>query len=129
MKTPWEQAKERRYQRQERRTASKPGAKAQVNSGRHWFSKRDVLESTPLGHVLTDNKDTEGQSFTIKKLDWLALKKDAIKTPPGCHPSLQIDIQDVRLRVIGEDLWDEINKYVALLEAEIAHEASATSSD
>lgn len=129
MNTPWEAAKQRRYQRQERRTASKPNARAQVNSGRTWFSLRDVMEKTPLGRVLTDNKDTEAQSYTIKKNDWRALKRDANRTPPGCHPSLQIDIQGLRLRVIEEDLWDEINKYVTVLESEIERSNRASTQD
>lgn len=120
MKSPWEAAKERRdtgYMQQEKRTGSKKGARQQLNSGRLWFSLRDVMRRTPVGEMLIDNKTTENLSYTIKKDDWAALKRDANRTPPGCHPALQIDIQDLRLMVTEEKLWDDVLDYIRTLEA------------
>jgi hypothetical protein len=116
MKSPWEKAKEQRYQAQERRTSRKAGARPQINSGRTWSSLRDVKQSSPFGTVLIDNKTTEAESYRITKPDFKALRRDANRTPPGCHPALQIDIQDLRLFVIEDDLWDEILNYVRVLE-------------
>lgn len=75
--------------------------------------------NSPLGHILIDNKDTEAQSFTIKLKDWISLKRDANRTPPGCHPALQIDIQDLKLMVMEDPLWDEVLDYIRLLEARV----------
>jgi hypothetical protein len=116
MKSPWKRATETRSVLQERRTAEKPGARAQINSGRTWSSLRDVRMDSPIGRLLIDNKDTEGESYTIKRSDFKAMKRDANRTPPGCHPMLQIDIQDLRLMLFEEALWDEIVNYILFLE-------------
>lgn len=116
MKKPWTTRNDPKYAQQERRTARKPGARAQVNSGRTWSSLRDVKQSSPLGHVLIDNKTTDAESYRVTKTDFKSLKRDANRTPPGCHPALQVDLQELRLLVIEEDLWDEILEYVRTLE-------------
>lgn len=108
MKTPWNKDKRPKYQQQEQRTAKKKGGRQQINSGRTWSSLRDVSLKTLLGTVLIDNKTTDKASYRITKDEFLALKRDANRTPPGCHPGMQIDIQDLRLLVIEEALWDEI---------------------
>lgn len=116
MKTPWAKRDDPKYAQQERRTARKPGARAQVNSGRTWSSLRDVKQESPLGHVLIDNKTTDNKSYSITEADFKSLKRDANRTPPGCHPALQVDLRSLRLMVIEEDLWDEITEYVRTLE-------------
>jgi len=119
MKTPWQQVKESRSQLQEKRTARKPGARSQINSGRTWSSKGDVVLNSPIGRILIDNKDTEDASYRITEDDWRKLKKQANQTPPGCQPGLQIDIRNLRLLVIEEATYDEIVKYILTLESRL----------
>jgi hypothetical protein len=119
MKTPWEQVKESRSQRQEKRTGKKPGARQQINSGRTWSSKGDATWDSPIGRLLIDNKDTEDFSYRITEDDWDKLKKQANQTPPGCQPGLQIDIRNLRLLVIEEATYDEIVKYILMLESRL----------
>jgi hypothetical protein len=119
MSTPWERATAPKYARQEKRTASKPGARPQLNSGRTWSSLRDVKQKSPVGHILIDNKTTEATSYRITKDDFKALKRDANRTPPGCVPAFQIDIQDLRLLVIEDSMWDEVLDYIRLLESRL----------
>lgn len=107
------------YARQEARTAKKPGARPQINSGRTWSSLRDVSMKTILGRLLIDNKTTEGKSYTITDDDWKALKRDANRTPPGCSPALQIDIRNLRLIVLEEAWFDELIAYARVMEDEI----------
>jgi hypothetical protein len=116
MATPWERAKQQRYEKQERRTGKMPGARPQVNSGRIWSSLRDARIDSFIGRLLIDNKSTENKSYSITRDDWLALKRDANRTPPGCLPALQIDIQDVHLMVFELSTWDELVEYVLTLE-------------
>jgi hypothetical protein len=116
MATPWERAKQQRYEKQERRTGKMPGARPQVNSGRIWSSLRDARIDSFIGRLLIDNKSTENKSYSISRDDWLALKRDANRTPPGCLPALQIDIQDVHLMVFELSTWDELVEYVLTLE-------------
>lgn len=117
--TPWKRATAPKYQQQEKRTAKKHGAKPQINSGRTWSSLRDVSVRTIIGKLLIDNKTTEAKSYTITRDDWAALKRDANRTPPGCHGALQIDIQDLRLFIIEEAVFDEIINYARLLEEKV----------
>lgn len=117
MKTPWDRVTKPKYAQQERRTAKKDGARPQVNSGRTWSSLRDVKQSSPVGHLLIDNKTTDAESYRITKGDFRELIRDANRTPPGCNPALQIDIQELRLMVVQEGLWDEIMNYIRYLES------------
>lgn len=107
METPWSPDRKTASQKQEARTAKKPGARPQLNSGRTWSGKGDVKQYD----VLIDNKTTEARSYTIK-LDgehgWLAHKTHANRTPPGCLPALQVDISGVRLVVVEESFYDEL---------------------
>lgn len=90
-----------------------------MNSGRTWSSLRDVKQESPLGHVLIDNKTTDAESYRVTKADFRSLKRDANRTPPGCHPALQVDLQELHLFIIEEDLWDEILEYVRTLEGKL----------
>jgi hypothetical protein len=117
MSTPWDRVTAPKYVKQEKRTARKDGGRAQVNSGRTWSSLRDVKQKSPVGHILIDNKTTDAESYRVTKSDFKALVRDANRTPPGCHAALQIDIQDLRLMVIEEGLWDEILNYIRLVES------------
>lgn len=119
MKTPWSQKKEQGYVRQERRTASRPGARSQINSGRTWSSLRDVRLDAILGHLLIDNKDAPKGSYRLTDDEWMALKRDANRTPPGCSPAFQIDLgARIRLLVIEEDFWNDLLDYIRRLEGD-----------
>lgn len=120
LKTPWQRAKETRSQKQEKGFAKRTGARPQINSGRVWSSLRDVTLNSFLGKLLVDNKDTESGSFTIRKDKWEELKRDANRTPPGCVPALQVDIQDLHLLVIGLSTWDEAMEHIMYLEGLVA---------
>jgi len=120
--TPWERAQKTRSQKQEERTARMRGARKQPNSGRLWHSKGDVTLDSFLGRLLIDNKTTdkpENSSYRITRDDWEKLRRISNRTPPGCHPALQIDLQDLHLLVFELPLWDEIVTYVMTLEERI----------
>jgi hypothetical protein len=117
--TPWERAKISRSVQQERRTSNMPGARSQINSGRIWSSLRDNKLDTFVGMLLIDNKDTESESYRLVREKWLELRRDANRTPPGCHPALQVDIQDVHLMIFEVGLWDALMKYVIDLETRL----------
>ena len=119
MKIPWGRTPLPEYARQERRTAGKVGARAQINSGRTWSSLRDVLQRSPVAHVLIDNKTTGSDSYRITKPEWSKLKRDANRTPPGCLPALQLDINGLSLMVIEDGHYDAIISYIAELEKEL----------
>jgi hypothetical protein len=116
---PWDRVKRNRSLIQERGFAKRTGARPQVNSGRIWSSLRDATLNSFLGRLLVDNKTTEAGSYTIKKDDWELLKRDANRTPPGCHPALQIDIGDLHLFVLGLSTWDEAMEYIMFLEGQV----------
>jgi len=60
------------------------GGRAQPSSGRFWHAKMDVKDE----ELLTDNKQTERLSFSIRVADWKALQAAAAKE--GLAPCLQI---------------------------------------
>lgn len=114
MSLPWKTGKKPKYVKQELRTSKKPGAKPQMNSGRVWSSLRDVKQKLAImDHVLIDNKTTDANSYRITDSDWGELKRDANRTPPGCHPALQIDLPKHRLYVVDEAFWDAITDALA----------------
>jgi hypothetical protein len=124
MKTPWKKHG-LSYADQEKRTASKPGARAQVNSGRTWSGLRDVKQRSPVAHVLIDNKTTDAQSYRIEKGDWLELKRDSNRTPPGCLPALQVDISGLALIVLEDGHYDAILEYIADLEGQLGNQRNS----
>ena len=86
--TPWQQAQgNQRSRRQEETLGKKPGGRRQVNSGRLWWSKRDVT----LNGFLVEARSTESASYTISKIEFKKLVRDAFGTPPGQLPAMQID--------------------------------------
>lgn len=109
MPLPWKPSKQKGYEKQEARVSKKPGARAQLNSGRTWSGRGDVRHNVPMGEMLIDCKDhSKSKSYRITEQDWTDLKSMAHKTPPGCNPMLQLDIGKHSLVVIEESLWDEI---------------------
>lgn len=110
MPLPWKQRKQG-YEIQEARLARKPGARPQLNSGRTWSGRGDVKQISPVANMLIDAKDhSNSKSYRITEAAWENLKSIANRTPPGCQPSLHLNVGKCRLVVIEEDLWDEINE-------------------
>lgn len=88
--TPWRQAREnQRSQRQETDLARKPGGKRQLNSGRQWFSKRDVT----LNGFLIEARTTKSASYTVSKVEFKKLTRDAFGTPPGQLPAMVVTFE------------------------------------
>jgi len=77
--------------------------RTQASSGRFWHAKMDVKDD----ELLTDNKQTERLSYTIKLAEWKALTREASRE--GLAPCLQItfvqqDGQPINLVVLPADL-------------------------
>jgi hypothetical protein len=117
--TPWKQAKANlKSRRQESRLAKLPGGRAQVNSGRTWFSKRDVR----LGGFLVEARTTAKGSYTISRDEFLHVQRDALGTPPGQLPAMQVDFEgEVPLHLFVMRLSDHLDReaYIATLEAKL----------
>lgn len=116
--TPWEQAKQRKSQRQETRIGKLPGGKKQINSGRNWFSKRD---NTLLG-FLVEARTTAAASYRIMRDEFDRLVRDAIGTPPGMLPGMQIDFEgEIVLSLFVMRLQDHMEREqrIANLESQL----------
>ena len=68
----------------EAKWAKARGGRAQPSSGRFWHAKMDVKDD----ELLTDNKETERLSYSIRVADWKVLQMAAAKE--GLAPCLQI---------------------------------------
>jgi hypothetical protein len=101
METPWERARKTKSERQEERLGNLPGGNRQINSGRFWRSKRDAT----LFEFLIEARTTEKGSYTISYDEFRAIEKNALQTPPGCLPGMQIDLRSLRLIVVRFDDW------------------------
>jgi hypothetical protein len=101
---PWRRMDaQRRSQRQELRNARLPGGRKQINSGRAgWFSKRD----NRLGGYLVETRGTDTGSYRLSVAEWEALVRDAMSTPPGQLPAIQLDIGNHQLFI--KRLQDEV---------------------
>jgi hypothetical protein len=98
--TPWQTATaQKKSQRQEQRNANLPGGRKQVNSGRHWFSKRD----NRLHGFLIETRRTDSDSYRITLKEFESIMRDALTTPPGLKPGMQIDIKHLKLMLISLD--------------------------
>jgi hypothetical protein len=120
--SPWERAQALRSrkpksasQKQEEGLARLPGGRKQVNSGRTHFSHRDVR----LNGFLIEARTTMAGSYRIDKSEFLDIKRDAMRTPPGLLPAIQPDIQDLRLITFELYDWQYMKQYIAALEAEL----------
>lgn len=108
METPWREGN--KSERQERRLAQLPGGRKQVNSGRRWFSKRDVT----LREFLVEARTTDKKSYRIDRDEFLDIVRAAMRTPPGKLPAMQIDF---------ETPTDRLSLFVIKLEDHQAREA------
>jgi hypothetical protein len=110
--TPWSRARGMKYTKQEDDLGKLPGGSKQVNSGRHWRWKRDGK----LFQFLVECRTTDKESYRIEKKEFQDLRRQALKEPMGCHPGMQIDIQEVKLWVMDFNEWYTF--YIRYLELE-----------
>jgi len=110
--TPWARAKKTKSQKQEERLGKMEGGQPQVNSGRFWRWKRDAK----LHNFLIEARTTDAESYTIKKREFLDMRKEALQTPPGLLPAMQVDIQELHLIVCELQAWHDLNMRVIELE-------------
>ena len=119
MRTPWNQAQQqKRSRRQEAGLAALPGGRAQVNSGRTWVSKRDVR----LNGFLVEARFTDKASYSISRAEFDKIVRDAIGTPPGQLPAIQLDFEGgetLSLMIIRLEDHRYFVERCALLEAEL----------
>jgi hypothetical protein len=120
METPWDRATRTKSQRQEERIAKLEDGKLQVNSGRSlWTSKRDGT----LGRIykfLVEARTTDKDSYSIKRKEFLDLRKQAFQTPPGLLPMFQVDIKDLSLAVLELKDFQEFQSRMVDLEERVA---------
>lgn len=111
--TPWARARKTKSQKQERRLAEMEGGAPQVNSGRLWRWKRDAR----LHNFLIEARTTDKDSYRIEKKEFLSMRKEALQTPPGLLPGMQIDIQELHLMAIELSAFQDLNVRLIELEA------------
>lgn len=115
METPWKRVQKTKSERQELEFSKLPGARKQVNSGRHWFSKGD----NRLGVFLVDNKTTDAGSFTIDLNKWLQTQEQGMQTPPGLLGAWQINLQSAKLWLMRLDDWLAAESHLADMKLEL----------
>lgn len=113
MESPWQRARNRKSQKQEERLGKKPNSRKQPNSGRGRFLKRDARI---YGHFLTEARTTDKGSYTIQKKEFQDLTAQATRQPPGCLPLMAVEISGLRLVVVREKDFDDVQERLMLLE-------------
>jgi hypothetical protein len=58
----------------ERNWATRRGGRTQTNSGRQWYAKGDTKDEI----LLSDTKETQRKSYTIRREDWQQLTRWAL---------------------------------------------------
>lgn len=117
IETPWVRAKKTKSQKQEERLGKMEGGQKQNNSGRFWRWKRDAR----LHNFLIEARTTDAGSYKIDKKEFQAIRREAMQTPPGLLPGMQIDMGDLYLIVIELSAFHDLSMRLLALE-----EASAT---
>jgi hypothetical protein len=92
-----------------------PGGQRQNNSGRFWRWKRDGI----LWEFLIEARDTQADSYSIKREEFLSIKKEALATPPGLLAGMQIDIKDLSLIAVETKEFQSMCMRLAEMEAEL----------
>jgi hypothetical protein len=117
VETPWHRAKaQQRSKQQEQALAKRPGGRKQVNSGRHWFSKRDVR----LNGFLIEARTTNAESYRIDKEEFEKVIKDALATPPGMLGAMLIEFPGLKLMVTKFQDHEYMLSVIASQQDEIA---------
>jgi len=97
--TPWKRRKAReRSKRSEEEVGRLPGGSKQVNSGRHWNSRRD----NKLNEFLIETRDTDNDSYPLSKKEFQQVVIDALREPPGYLGGMRISLQGYPLIVMRE---------------------------
>jgi hypothetical protein len=112
VETPWSRARKLRSQQQEERLADLPQGQRQVNSGRFWRWKRDGI----VWNFLVEARTTDRGSYSISEKEFQSIKREAITTPPGLKPALQIDVGETSLWLMELRDWEQV--YSRLIELE-----------
>jgi hypothetical protein len=116
LETPWSRARKLRTAQQEQKLGQMEGGSQQINSGRFWHSRRDAKLFNFLIEARTNENPTV-KSYRIERDEWLEMRKDAYREPPGLKPAMQITIQDLDLVVIELDDFRDMNIRLIALEA------------
>jgi hypothetical protein len=113
METPWQRAKVKTAsQRQEERNGRMPFSSKQPNSGRFWRWKRDGI----VWNFLVEARTTTAGSYRVDKEEFQKVRREAITTPPGLKPGMQIDLGELQLWVMELPDWEAV--YTRLVELE-----------
>lgn len=113
LETPWQRARRTRHEDQEIRNGSQPGTSRQVNSGRFWRWKRDNI----MHEFLVETRRTDAGSYRVDAKEFREIEKDALHTPPGLLPGIQVDIRDLRLFIMRDSDFQQMNLRLRELEA------------
>jgi hypothetical protein len=89
------------------------GGKRQANSGRLWRWKRDAI----LHDYLIEARHTDAGSYRIERAEFLQLRKQALQTPPGLLPAMQVDLGDLHLMVTELQVFQDAQIRILELEA------------
>ena len=115
MDTPWSRARKLRSQRQEENLSKLPGGRKGVNSGRFWRWPRDGRIYDFLVEARTNEKPG-AKSYSIKKAEFEDIRFEALTSPGGMKPAMQITMDDLHLIVI--ELKDFTGILTRLMELE-----------
>lgn len=111
METPWDRARKTKSQAQEERLGQLPGGKKGNNSGRIWRWKRDGT----IRDFLIEARTTDANSYRVEYKEFKDIEREAMQTPPGLRPGMQVDIRDLKLMVVRESDWlDQYEENVQL---------------
>ena len=114
MEPPWKRAnRHRKSQKQEQELGRLPESRQQPNSGRGRFAKRDARVRR---NFLVEARTTDSQSYTISKKEFKDIERQAIRTPPGCLPAMQVTIDGLRLWVMRDQDFQDREDRLMLLE-------------
>lgn len=112
MDTPWSRARKARHLQQEESLNQLQGGRKTPGSGRIWRFPRDGR----LWDFLIEARTTIKESYRIQKHEFLQMKQEAITTPPGLMPGMQIDLQDLKLIVIELHVFQDMCARLVALE-------------
>lgn len=115
---PWEDARQRLLHKRKTagaRSEAGLGGALQINSGRHWFSKRDTKK---LG-FLFENRQTQGKTITVNAEELEKIAREAIFE--NSFPAMRLDFTNYHedwvliRRSDFESLSDENSQLIALV--------------
>jgi hypothetical protein len=94
-----------------------PEGRRQVNSGRFWRWKRDGI----VWNFLVEARTASAGSYRIEEAEFQKIRREAITTPPGLKPAMQIDVAETQLWLMELRDWEAV--YTRLIELEARLEA------